>query len=114
MHWSTARTVPGPVSCQPFFYYYFFVSLVIDSIAPRAIPSSTATHTILLSTLLSRDDNGPETCSSPFFSLHLPPSASIGSPRRTRPANSHPRPALVIKASFSYTPSLSATTSEYQ
>ncbi|SRR6266403_1741418 len=51
MHWSTARTVPGPVSCQPFFYYYFFVSLVIDSIAPRAIPSSTATHTILLSTL---------------------------------------------------------------
>jgi hypothetical protein len=121
----------------PFFFinFFFFGSLVILCIALRAIPSCTfplaSTHTNPLSTprplpsltscflfalsLLTPhpcDDNGPEICSSPLFSVHLPPSASIGPPSRACPANPHPRPALVIKASSSYTASLSATTSE--
>jgi hypothetical protein len=59
MHWSTAESVP--IGCQPahfpffiFIFIFFFGSLVILCIAPRAIPSCTfplaSTHTNPLST----------------------------------------------------------------
>jgi hypothetical protein len=138
MHWSTAGRVP--IGCQPthflFFFFFFFrlfsklvhcppsnsllylptrFNAYKPTFHPSSPPYSYFSSFLFAPSLLTphpRNDNGSENCSPLLFSLHLPPSASIGPPSRTRPANSHPRPALVIKAPSSYTPSLSATTSE--
>ena len=130
MHWSHGGTCADKLSAHlisifPFYFFFcLFSHLVLcppgnpsctslsrsNAYNPTFHPTPRPSPTLTLLSLLPlhfRDDNGPETRSPTLFSLHLPPSAPIGPPRRTRPANSHPWPALVIKAASSYTSSLS-------
>jgi hypothetical protein len=95
-----------------FFFFSFFFTYRISS------PSRIKRIHLLLPPFLfalshhSRHDYGSETRPSPLFSFNSPPSSSsFGPSNRTRSANSHSWPALLIKACPNHSYSSSAAAS---